>query len=105
MGKFEEMMEVNKERMKDLSPEEKNKQMQEWMIRAKDICKEYCGKCPSYEGTVETDLIFCAMGKSDKITEEKGCICGKCPITEEMGLRWSYYCTRGSSGELWANEK
>ncbi len=45
------------------------------------------------------------MGKSDKIIEEKGCICGKCPITEEMGLRWGFYCTRGSSRELWAAEK
>ncbi|GAG30584.1 unnamed protein product [marine sediment metagenome] len=105
MGKFEEVMEVNMEKMKDLSPEEKEKQMKEWMIGAKGICKEYCGKCPSYEGTGEIDFVFCAMGKSDKITEEKGCICGKCPITEEMGLRWGFYCTRGSSRELWAAEK
>lgn len=105
MGKFEEIMEENMERMKDLSPEERDKQMKEWMIRTKGVCKEYCGKCPSYEGTGETDLVFCAMGKSDKITEEKGCICGKCPITEEMGLRWGYYCTRGSSRDLSAAEK
>ena len=68
MGKFEEKMEENMENMKELSPEEKQEKMKEWMIRTKDICKEYCGKCPSYIGTGETDFIFCAMGKSEKIT-------------------------------------
>ena len=104
MGKFEEKMEENMENMKELSPEEKQEKMKEWMIRTKDICKEYCGKCPSYIGTGETDYVFCAMGKSEKITVEKGCLCGICPITEEMGLRWGFYCIRGSSRELWAAE-
>ena len=65
----------------------------------KKVCKDYCGKCPSYTGTGETDFGFCATGKSSKITEEKGCICAGCPITKGMALRWEYYCTRGSDRE------
>ncbi|MCD4821867.1 MAG: DUF2769 domain-containing protein [Methanococcoides sp.] len=39
------------------------------------------------------------MGKSSCITEEKGCICGGCPVTEKLGLTHGYYCTCGSEKE------
>lgn len=94
---FEEAL----ERMAGMSPEE----MQARIEESKKVCAEYCGKCPSYVGTGETDLVFCAIGKSDKITEEKGCLCPGCPIQENMGLRWDYYCTKGSGRELLAAEK
>ena len=70
MGKFEEIIEENMEKMKDLPQEEIEKQMKEMMVHIKEVCKEYCGKCPSYEGTGETDFGFCGPGKSEKITEE-----------------------------------
>ncbi|MBA7514097.1 hypothetical protein ES705_06121 [subsurface metagenome] len=57
------------------------------------ICRDYCGKSPSHEGTGEKALAFCMVGESSVITEKKGCLCGKCPITKTMSLRWGYYCT------------
>lgn len=88
---FEEEMEM----MKDLSEEEMAKRMEE----VKNICKAFCGECPSYTGTGETELGFCTIGKSNVIKEEKGCLCGSCPVTPKMSLRWGYYCTRGSGRE------
>jgi hypothetical protein len=64
------------------------------------ICREYCGKCPSYEGTGEESRAFCMVGKSSVITEKKTCLCGQCPITKTMSLRWGYYCTDGTALEL-----
>lgn len=64
------------------------------------ICKDYCGKCPTNHGTGETTLAFCALGKSTAIQEQKGCLCGQCPITKTMTLRWDYYCTQGKAIEL-----
>jgi hypothetical protein len=71
MGKFEEVMEVNMEKMKDLSPEEKEKQMKEWMIKTKGICNEYCGKCPTYEGTGKKILFSVRWGKVIKLLKKK----------------------------------
>ena len=93
MVTYEEVSEM----MKGMSQEEIAAKIEE----SKKICADYCGKCPSYVGTGEDKLVFCApmVGKSDKITEEKGCLCGGCPVTSMMGLRWGYYCTRGSAKE------
>ena len=44
----------------------------------------------------EKGFCFAAIGKSGCISEEKGCICGSCPVTSKMGLKHGYYCTRGS---------
>jgi len=81
------------------------KQKQESKEQVKYTCKDYCGKCPSYVGTGEKELAFCMSGKSSIIKEEKGCICGQCPISKTMSLRWGYYCTKGSSMELSNAEK
>jgi len=64
------------------------------------MCKDYCGKCPSYKGTGEESLAFCMEGKSSVITEKKACLCGECPISKTMSLRWRHYCTNGSALEL-----
>lgn len=64
------------------------------------ICKDYCGKCPSNPGTGEPALVFCTFGKSTVKHEQKGCLCGQCPITKTMSLRWDYYCTQGKAVEL-----
>ena len=61
------------------------------------MCREYCGKCPSHHGTGEESLAFCMVGKSSEITEKKGCLCEKCPITKTMSLRWEYYCIDGNA--------
>ena len=61
------------------------------------MCREYCGQCPSHEGTGEESLAFCMVGKSSVITEKKICLCIQCPITKTMSLRWEYYCTDGNA--------
>jgi len=40
-----------------------------------------------------------SFGKSKCIKEEKGCVCGGCPVTMKMGLKHGYYCTKGSEKE------
>ncbi|MFQ6124955.1 MAG: DUF2769 domain-containing protein [Candidatus Heimdallarchaeota archaeon] len=89
MDKFEELM----QQMMQMSEEERMKVMAE----NKKIC--ICASCPSYVETGETELLFCATGKSQVITEEKGCTCPTCPATDKMGLTHTYFCTRGSERE------
>ncbi|MHA1785920.1 MAG: DUF2769 domain-containing protein [Candidatus Helarchaeota archaeon] len=81
------------------------KQKRESLEQVKFTCKDYCGNCPSYKGTGESNLGFCSTGKSSIIKEEKGCLCGQCPISKTMSLRWGYYCIRGSAMELSNAEK
>lgn len=87
---FEQAMQA----MNKMSPKEKESKMKE-LAR---MC--ICADCPTYVGTGEKALLFCATGKSKIIEEEKGCICPGCPVQDTMGLRWDYYCTKGSGREL-----
>ncbi len=66
------------------------------MIKEKCICKT----CPTYVAE-ETEWAFChaLVGKSEIITEEKGCNCPQCPVYQEMGLKNGFYCTRKSELE------
>lgn len=86
MDKFQELM----QKAMQMSEEERMKMMAE----NKKMC--ICADCPSYKGTGETALLFCAMAKSEVITEEKGCTCPTCPVTDKMGLTHTYFCTRDS---------
>ena len=88
------------EKMKMLLGTMTEKQKRESREQVIYTCREYCGKCPSYQGTGETALAFCMEGKSSMITAKKGCLCGQCPITKTMSLRWGYYCTDGSAADL-----
>lgn len=104
---------IDDESFKDLPFEEKIKimngmserQLQENLEQVKYMCKDYCGKCPSYQGTRETDFAFCSIGKSSHIKEKKGCLCKQCPISKMMSLRWEFYCTEGNAMELAIAEK
>ncbi len=84
-----------------MAEEEKFMGQKEAMV--KDMC--ICADCPSYldcsekGGSAELGFCFPTIGKSECIEEEKGCICGSCPVTEKMGLKHGYYCTRGSEKE------
>ena len=100
---------MTEESWKDLTFEEKiqmffgkmtEKQMRENREQVIYTCREYCGKCPSHQGTGEENLAFCFEGKSDVIKEKKGCLCKECPIAKTMSLRWEYYCTEGTAWEL-----
>ena len=85
--------ELTMEAMSKMSPDEMNASIEE--LTKKCIC----GKCPSYKGTGETRLLFCTTEKSTLIQKEKGCMCPACPVTEKLGLRWLYYCMKGSGKE------
>ena len=85
--------EQNMEAMSKMSPAEVQAKIEE----LNKIC--ICVKCPTYIGTGENKLTFCAIGKSTIIKKEKGCICPGCPVQKNMALRWNYYCTRGSGKE------
>jgi len=58
-------------------------------VQVLHLCK--CSKCPTCTGSGETDLVFCTLGKSTVIHEQKGCLCLKCAISKTMSLRWDYY--------------
>lgn len=67
-------------------------------VQVLHLCQ--CSKCPTCAGSGETDLVFCTLGKSAIIHEQKGCLCSECAISKTMSLRWDYYCTHGSAVEL-----
>jgi hypothetical protein len=93
------------EKMKMLYGKMSEKQKRESREQVIYMCKDYCGKCPSYKGTGEEALAFCMEGKSSIITEKKACLCRECPISKSMSLRWDHYCTNGSALELSQSEK
>jgi hypothetical protein len=79
---------------KEMSPEEMEQKKE--MVMSMCICPS----CPSWvECGEKGGYCFPTIGRSDCINEESGCICGGCPVTEEMGLTNVYYCTRGSEKE------
>ena len=74
-----------------------------------------CDMCPTYQSCAlkqkekesgagegesawsrKGECAFCTVGKSSCIEEEVECLCSTCPLSREMGLRYSFYCTRGS---------
>jgi hypothetical protein len=59
-----------------------------------------CSKCPTNTEVGEFNAIYCTLGKSEMIHQQKGCLCSKCSITKTMSLRWNYYCIQGSAVEL-----
>jgi hypothetical protein len=92
---FEQAMKM----MDQMSEEERKATIAEYT----NMC--ICASCPTYVGTGETKLLFCDLGKSDVITEDKGCTCPGCPVTPKMGLRWNDYCLKGSGRERLAQEE
>lgn len=56
-----------------------------------------CQACPSWAQCGEQGA-FCLpkIGASKCIKAEKGCICNGCMVYKMFGLRYDYYCTKGS---------
>ncbi len=81
--------------MEEMNPEQMEEKKQ--MVLQMCICKN----CPSFVDCSGESIGYCfpSIGKSKCIAEEKGCICGGCPITEKMGLKNTYFCTKGSEKE------
>jgi hypothetical protein len=81
------------EAMMKMSSEEKMKAI----ANLKSMC--ICPSCPTYTDCAKKagENLFCTLGNSFMcISFEKGCECPKCPVTSEMGLHYSNFCTRGS---------
>ncbi len=58
-----------------------------------------CPGCPSYNDCAKKagEKLFCILGNSFMcISFEKGCNCPQCPLGKEVGLKYTYFCTRGS---------
>jgi hypothetical protein len=73
------------------------------MLMIEDRKKCVCPGCPTYgecsKGTNEA--IYCLVGKSRKCEmEEISCICPDCPLTKDLELKFTYYCTLGSERQL-----
>lgn len=66
----------------------------------KEICKQYCGTCPSFKGD-ESKLLFCSRGNLASVKIEKsGCKCGMCPVAVKHRLDGAYYCIHGNLDTL-----
>ena len=79
----------------NLTPEER----QMIVEKRKEQC--ICDLCPTFQecmgkGEGKEGFAFCTLGKSDCIEKEVECLCSTCPLSREMGLAYSFYCTRGS---------
>jgi len=60
-----------------------------------------CEGCPTYvdctiQGKTREKAFCLIMGKSKCIKQEKGCICGACPVKSKMKLKNLYFCTKGN---------
>ena len=93
MDKFEQAMQS----MAKMPPQEGKKMLQAVMEKC------ICGQCPSYTNSAGScgEGFFCGTGKSFRhITTEVNCICGKCPVKADLGLKYGFFCTRGSEKAL-----
>jgi hypothetical protein len=87
-----DIFETKMKTMSEMSPEDRA----EMVENLKQRCP--CPECPSYNECAKNakETLFCATGKSFMcISEEKGCICPTCPVSEEMWLKNQYFCNRG----------
>ena len=60
----------------------------------RDSC--ICPSCPSYVDCGEKAFCHHAIGKSECIKTEQGCLCPACSVQAAMGYTNVSYCTRGS---------
>ncbi|MDD1668196.1 MAG: DUF2769 domain-containing protein [Methanomicrobiales archaeon] len=93
MDKFEQTM----QNMMKMSPQEGMKTLQAV------IGKCICGECPTHTNAARAsgESFFCGTGKSFRhITTEVNCLCGRCPVKSELGLKYGFFCMRGSEKTL-----
>jgi hypothetical protein len=58
-----------------------------------------CPQCPTYTPCAgeARERLYCVVGESGRcITEDLGCICPTCPVTEEMNLEHLTFCLLGT---------
>ncbi|MFH1597668.1 MAG: DUF2769 domain-containing protein [Patescibacteria group bacterium] len=56
-----------------------------------------CPDCPSMPADCPEETIYCAVAKSQCRIEQKGCICGTCPVQIANNLQTGYYCDKGKA--------
>ncbi len=94
------MPEKNQKTFEQMMKEMNKMSQDEVAAKIKELDRKcICGMCPTYMGTGEKKLTFCAIGKSTVVKKENGCICPGCPVQMELALRWDYYCIKGSGKE------
>lgn len=92
MDAFEEKM----NEMQNLTEEEYEQQVEDMKLQCT------CPNCPSYNDCAKKndELLYCALGKSEECIEnEKECICPDCPVSDKMGLKHMFFCTRDTEKE------
>jgi hypothetical protein len=89
MDKFEQMM----KNVKGTS----HKDLEMAGAKYKGMCN--CPGCPTHNNCAKNakELLFCITGKSFMcISEDKGCMCPKCPVAAEFGLKYKSFCLIGA---------
>lgn len=61
--------------------------------------KCYCRLCPSFPHDCNGEILFCGQNASSCEIKPEGCLCNKCPVYKEYGLKGLYYCDKVASGE------
>lgn len=98
MDKFERKM----EELSQISEDEMNKAIE----KEKKIC--LCPECPTYNNCTarKNQLLFCALGKSEGCEINKiQCLCPTCPVTDEYGLKYTFFCDNGTEQEQREKER
>jgi hypothetical protein len=93
MDKFEQTM----QNMMKMPSQEGMKALQALMAKC------MCGQCPTYTNAARAagESFFCGTGKSFRhITTEVNCLCGTCPVKSELGLKYGFFCMKGSEKAL-----
>jgi methylamine---glutamate N-methyltransferase subunit C len=62
--------------------------------------KCHCRLCPSYPHDCSGEILFCGKNASKCEIKAEGCICNRCPIYGEYGLKGFYYCDKVVAGEV-----
>jgi len=62
-----------------------------------EICKRYCGTCPTFKENklmeAEPHALFCARGvTTTKDPVNKGCNCMDCQVTQKYHLKGGWFC-------------
>lgn len=72
------------------------KQFDIWVLSRMDVCQ--CLDCSTHNECAKKtgERLYCVAARSPVCIEtKKGCLCGECPVYEELGLGKTYHCLNG----------
>ena len=62
-----------------------------------------CPDCPTYNSDTcpseKDEKIFCSIGKTSCDVNKEGCMCGGCPVFNDLDLKDGYFCVSGEAEE------